>query len=51
LNHYAGIPSRKATLGEPIAELDGRAYREIRILLYTVEAMFVAALCCWSWRK
>ncbi len=51
LNHYAGILSRKATLGEPIAELDVRTYRKVRILLYTVEAMFVAALCSWSWRK
>jgi adenosylcobinamide-phosphate synthase len=51
LNYYAGIPSRKAPLGEPIAELDPGTYRKLRILLYAVEAMFVAALCCWSWRK
>jgi adenosylcobinamide-phosphate synthase len=51
LNYYAGIASRKATLGEPIAELDWRVYRKVRIVLYTVEAVFVAALCCWSWRK
>lgn len=51
LNFYRGIPSRKATLGESIAELDRRVYTKVRILLYGVEALFVAALSCWSCRK
>ena len=51
VNYYAGVPSRKATLGDLITELDRNAYKKVRTLLYTVEAMFVGALCCWSWRK
>lgn len=51
LNHYAGVPSRKATLGDSMVELDLGAYKKVRALLYTVEAMFVGGLCCWSWRK
>jgi len=51
LNYYSGIPSRKATLGEATNELDRRAYKKVRVLLYAAEAMFVAALCRWSVRK
>ena len=51
LNFYGGAPSRKATLGESIVELDRRAYYKVRMLLYTVEAVFVAGLCCWSSRR
>ena len=51
LNYYSGIPSRKATLGQSIAELDRRAYKRVRTVLYAVEAMFVAALCRWRLRK
>jgi adenosylcobinamide-phosphate synthase len=51
LNSYRGVPSRKATLGDPIAELDRGAYKKVRTLLYAVEAMFVAALCQWNGRK
>lgn len=51
LNFYAGVPSRKATLGDSITELDARAYKKVRVLLYAVEAMFVAALCRSSLRQ
>ncbi len=51
LNFYGGVPSRKATLGDPIVQLDSRSYKKVRVLLYAVEAIFVAALCQWSRRK
>jgi adenosylcobinamide-phosphate synthase len=51
LNFYSGVPSRKATLGDSITGLDRRAYTKLRVLLYAVEAMFVAALSRWSLRK
>ena len=51
LNFYAEVPSREATLGEATNELDRRAYKKVRVLLYAAEAMFVGALCRWSWRK
>lgn len=51
LNFYGGTPSRKAALGEPIIELDRGVYKQVRVLLYAVEAVFVGLLCCWSWRK
>jgi adenosylcobinamide-phosphate synthase len=44
LNFYAGAPSRKATLGDSIAELDRTIYKKVRFLLYGVEAIFVAVL-------
>ncbi len=48
LNFYGGVPSRKASLGDAIVELDRGAYRKVRVLLYMVEAMLVLALCGWS---
>ncbi|MFL6450323.1 MAG: adenosylcobinamide-phosphate synthase CbiB [Bryobacteraceae bacterium] len=51
LNFYGGVPSRKATLGEPTAALDRRTYQKVRVLLYAVEVILVAALCGWSRRK
>jgi adenosylcobinamide-phosphate synthase len=51
LNFYCGTPSRKATLGDSIVDLDGRVYKKLRVLLYAVEAIFVAALCGWAGRK
>ncbi len=56
LNSYGGVPSRKATLGDPIVELDRRAYKKVRVLLYAVEAMFVGLVSTGadaddSWRR
>lgn len=48
LNFYGGVPSRKASLGDPIIELDRRAYKKVRVLLYAVEAIFVAILYGWN---
>jgi adenosylcobinamide-phosphate synthase len=51
LNFYSGAASRKATLGDPIVELDTRAYKKVRVLLYAVEVIFVAVLCRWVRHK
>jgi adenosylcobinamide-phosphate synthase len=51
LNFYGAVPSHKATLGDPIDELDRRSYAKVRVLLYTVEVIFVGVLCFWRRRK
>jgi adenosylcobinamide-phosphate synthase len=51
LNSYGGVPSRKATLGDSIVELDRRAYKKVRVLLYAVEVLFVAGVWNWGRRK
>jgi adenosylcobinamide-phosphate synthase len=43
LNYYGGVPSNKATLGDPVFPLSWRTWRGMRTLLYTSALLFVAA--------
>ncbi len=44
LNFYAGVPSPKPSLGDPLRPLTISLFRQVRILLYTTEALFAAIL-------
>lgn len=41
LNHYGGVPSLKATLGDAVYPLDFTSFRRVRVLLYGSEALFL----------
>lgn len=48
LNFYKGVPSRKPSLGDAIVPLRCEVYRQVRVLLYASEALFVMG--CIAWR-
>jgi adenosylcobinamide-phosphate synthase len=51
LNFYHGLPSMKAKLGDAIVPLSRDTYKAVRLLLYTVEAVFIAAIWRWTVRR
>ena len=51
LNFYQGVPSRKASLGDPVVPLDRGAFDKVRTLLYASEGLCVVLILgCLAWR-
>jgi adenosylcobinamide-phosphate synthase len=42
VNHYRGVPSSKAKMGDALRPLDTRIFPKVRRLLYLSEALFIA---------
>jgi adenosylcobinamide-phosphate synthase len=51
LNFYAGVPSRKPPLGDAVVPLRPLVFGKVRLLLYSTEALCVAAIAGWcAWK-
>jgi hypothetical protein len=44
LNHYAGVPSRKEYLGDPVRPLKAGAFHQARRILFGCAALMLAAV-------